>query len=236
MYLHRNIALSIMCLASLVGTSTVLSQTHKVTTQQVVCDSYEMCLKQALSGNVEAQYQVAVLLGEGIGVNENEEATSIEWLQKAAGNGHIEATKELAFIYRDGTGTKKDAIKAFKLFKKAKDAGDLEAQVHLALCFLQGHGTKKDTNIAVDLLQEAAEKGDDLAQAQLGICYAKGIGVTYNLVQSFAWLNVADENSGDGSYSKLKHEIYDKMERTDRFEATKLSSVYLARYASQQIA
>jgi TPR repeat protein len=55
----------------------------------------------------------------------------------------------------------------------------------------EGIGERKDAVRAVGWFQKAAQQGNPKAQLCLGIMYCNGEGVPKDLVESYAWLNLA---------------------------------------------
>ncbi len=78
--------------------------------------------KDAADGNVDSQYQLAMMHIYGNGVPEDNDF-AFDLLQKAAAQNHIEATYNLAICYHYGFGTAEDLEKAFSLYLVCANAG-----------------------------------------------------------------------------------------------------------------
>lgn len=126
--------------------------------------------KLATEGNVEAQYDLGLLL---IKNNETEEA-GLKWLEKADENNHEKARQELgkhylevAISYVQESGALPDTEVITRLFKKSADKGCAEAEYEYALC-LDDQGTEEAEEEAIQWLQKAARQGYARAECKLG--------------------------------------------------------------------
>ncbi len=79
-------------------------------------------------------------LGNGVQKNDEESA---KWYKLSA-DGGFSASVNLANIYADGKGVKKDIKKAVSLYKDAAKKGNDMAQSNLAAMYLNGDGVLKD--------------------------------------------------------------------------------------------
>lgn len=79
-----------------------------------------------------------------------------DWYAKAAELGNLDAQKFLGFMYRTGTGVKKDYPTAIKWYRMAADQGDSQSQVDLGTLFYYGSGIDKDLTAARFYLELAA--------------------------------------------------------------------------------
>lgn len=66
----------------------------------------------AVKGNPDAQFNLAMIYHSGV-AGKLDEKQAVEWYEKAASNGHVQAQEYLAVAYREGWfGLQKDAKKA----------------------------------------------------------------------------------------------------------------------------
>src|ERR1043165_9060823 len=72
--------------------------------------------KAAETGDVLAQYNLALLYKKGKGI-ENHLEKAFYWYQ-AAGNGVVQAQYNLGNCYKNGIGVEKDEVKAFEWYEK----------------------------------------------------------------------------------------------------------------------
>ena len=135
--------------------------------------------KAADKGNAEAEYNIADLYLNGLGVEEDLE-TSAEWLKKSAEKDYPEAQNMLAVMYYGGVGVPQDYEKAAKWAKRAATYDMVDAQYVLANLYIDGRGVPQDYNKAAELFLKVEKKGGDLAkeaQSVLAILYLEGLGV-----------------------------------------------------------
>lgn len=85
----------------------------------------------------------------------------------AAESGEIDAQRELAELYYEGSFVDRDYHSAIKWFRQAADAGDAASQRYLGAMYFIGKGLAKDKKEAAKWLRLAAAQGDALAQDQL---------------------------------------------------------------------
>ena len=78
--------------------------------------------KLADCGVVFAQYKVAMMYQEGVGV-QKDPAKAVEWLRKAARRDHILAQNRLGLAYEYGFGVEKNYGKAKWWYRKAANRG-----------------------------------------------------------------------------------------------------------------
>jgi TPR repeat protein len=128
-----------------------------------------------------------------------------KWYQKAAGQGHITATNNLAVLYLNGRGVEKDGAKAVELFTSIANKGDALAQANLGAIYANRMGVKKDQRTAFKWFSRAAEQGDVLSQYQLGKMLVLGIGVKKDPDTAANWFLSAAKNG----YSNASDALFD---------------------------
>ncbi len=72
----------------------------------------------AKQGNANAQYNLGVMSGEGLGVPQDD-ARAVHWWRKAAEQGQAEAQNNLGFMYNSGHGVPQDYAQAYMWFNLA---------------------------------------------------------------------------------------------------------------------
>ncbi|CAA6803097.1 MAG: Unknown protein [uncultured Sulfurovum sp.] len=87
--------------------------------------------------------------------------------KKAAGQGNSRAQFDLAMMYRNGEGVRKNELLAFNYFHKAARNGSVEAKFQMGLSFAQGLGVRKQTQLAKYWFKLAAKVGHSKAMAHL---------------------------------------------------------------------
>ncbi len=167
--------------------------------------------KAAEKGNAEAEYNIADLYLNGLGVEEDHE-TSAEWLKKSAEKDYPEAQNMLAVMYYGGVGVPQDYEKAAKWAKRAAAYDMVDAQYVLASLYADGKGVPQDFNKAAELLLKVEKKGGDLAkeaQSILFVMYLEGWGVSKSddnaveMLRKASGLSLAEAQFGIG-------ELYNK--------------------------
>lgn len=102
---------------------------------------------------------------------------TIEWYEKAASQGDVQAQTHLGILYAQGESVPQDLVKAKKLFEMAANQGDVTAHVHLAKMYESGQGAIQSYVRAAVLYRKAADQGNAVAQMALSHLYAEGLGV-----------------------------------------------------------
>jgi tetratricopeptide (TPR) repeat protein len=145
-----------------------------------------LLLKAGL-GDAQAQFEVYQLYKE----NQAKSVEAIQFLEKAAENGHIEAQIELYELYRK----EKNPSKAIDWLKKAIEQGSAKAQYLLAHCYSIGYGDiQKDMEQALIHFQKAAEQEHAGAQYEIALCYLRGDGVEEDKSKAIEWCKKAVAN------------------------------------------
>lgn len=125
------------------------------------------CFRQAAElDNTEAQYRIAKMRLEGIGVP-IDYAHAAFWFCKAALKGHAESQAELAFMYIYGQGIPQDYGQAREWLTKSAEQGNPSAQNTLGFMYEHGLGGWQDYGKAVQWYALAAAQGYEDAVAAL---------------------------------------------------------------------
>lgn len=134
----------------------------------------------AEAGEAWAQYSIANLYMEGLGVDKNLVAASY-WLERAAFQGFPLAQYRLGNAYREGYGFKKDNAEAVRWWRYAADEGIKDAMYNLGVNYYYGHGVEQNRATAYEWLQKAAEAGHELAQDAILVAQA---GIEAELIEN----------------------------------------------------
>lgn len=119
--------------------------------------------KSAAHGQVDAQDALGQFYfrgGHPDDTNHINYAASAKWLRKAAEQGYLNAMNNLAFLYQNGMGVKKDLPQAFKWFNEAAQRGDAMAQANLGLMYEDGSVGPSDLVQAYKWFTLSAEQGN----------------------------------------------------------------------------
>lgn len=121
---------------------------------------------EAMRGDIQAQYDLAIALDCGCGVQRNR-AEALAWLRKAADQGHVGAQSALGWKYMTGDGVRRDDSVALGWLRRAAARGNTSAQNNLGILYAQGRGVAADPVEAEKWFRSAAEKGAADAQRNL---------------------------------------------------------------------
>ncbi len=158
--------------------------------------------KAAESGNVDAQYQLAVMYQNGQGVHKSDYEAK-EWYQKAAEQGHADAQYQLACLSDDLL-----LFQSMELYVKAAEQGHADAQEYLSNIedpeaqYQIGntyYHEMDDEYLACEWYQKAAEQGHVQAQRDLGRMYEMGWGVERDGDQAAEWHAEIREQAEQGN-------------------------------------
>jgi TPR repeat protein len=190
-------------------------------------------LKEARIGDPAAQYDVALMYANGVGVGKDV-AQAFAWTKASAEKGHTVAQYLLGSAYSNGLGTPKDVQKALLWFVKSYEHGNekaalklarvfgaeqlelafqfliesaergvAEAQFAVAQSYANGLGVEQDSRLALDWYRRAAEQGLPGAQFSLGQAYELGVGVAEDLAVATQWYREAAAHGHPGAQLSL---------------------------------
>jgi len=137
---------------------------------------YSRTIKEAKSGSLDAQYEVAQLLFM-LGKMKNEKHAykeSLYWYDKAAKQGHDRSLFMMGYIYDKGLGVNKNPPNAFSYYKLSSEKQFPDAQLKLANMYLKGNGVAKNIELAIYWMTLSAKAGYAKAQFSLGLLYLTG--------------------------------------------------------------
>ncbi len=116
-----------------------------------------------------------------------------------AERGNTTAMNNLANMFEQGQGTRKDLAASLEWLRKAAELGDPVAQLNLGLAFERGTGIERDNHKAAHWFRKSAAQGDRDAQFNLGVMLATdyGAGIESSgeeqLAEAQRWLEQAAE-------------------------------------------
>ena len=119
---------------------------------------FDFQMKLAKKGNAEAQFKVGEMYETGFGVKEDK-AEAMNWITKAANQGHETASFKLLYwdVEKNGFNAANKA-KVDDLKAKAK-SGNPQAEYYIGKMYARGVGMKQDSNKAIKWLNKAALVG-----------------------------------------------------------------------------
>jgi TPR repeat protein len=152
-------------------------------------------IKEARIGDINAQFEVALLYANGLGVTKSLEQALV-WTQAAADKGHVAAQYLLGRTYQQGLGVGKDPQRALVWYQKAAEAGNEKATLSLAKFYAEPQAA-----VAFHYAFESAEAGFAEAQFTLGEFYAKGFGTRVDAAHACVWFsNAAKQGHAHAEY------------------------------------
>ena len=146
---------------------------------------FQQTIKSARVGVADAQYEVALMYANGIGVPPNIEQ-AVYWLQQAATRGLSSAQYLLGTRYESGIGVSANLNSAVLWLVRAAEQGHSKAMYRLARLYAQAH-----PDDAQSLYQQAAVGGLAEAQFALARSYQRGVGGDVDLVWAVHWYRSA---------------------------------------------
>jgi TPR repeat protein len=132
-----------------------------------------MVTKRAEASDASAQFNLGCYHDYGMKGLPKNKKLAVEWLAKAAEQGHDRAQFNLAVIHRDGDGVKVDSKEAAKFFKASAEAGHIPAMTEYGSALCVGRGVPLDLDAGVVWLEKGSAAGDPVAKSQLLRCQPK---------------------------------------------------------------
>lgn len=120
--------------------------------------AYGIWIKPANEGDPEAQYNIALLYMNGLGVEKNERL-ALMWFTHAGEQGMADAQYNAGVMFYTGKGVYPDQKSAIEWWTLAANQGHANAQNNLAIMYAFGYGTKQDSEQALTLWTAAAQQG-----------------------------------------------------------------------------
>tara|TARA_R110002110_G_scaffold121431_2_gene297175 strand:- start:8270 stop:9571 length:1302 start_codon:yes stop_codon:yes gene_type:complete len=162
----------------------------------------------------KAQYQLGLHYFRGQSVAQDD-AKAYDYLIKSAAASYQPAQSLLAWMNALGLGVNVDLIQASNWFMQSnKEAYQslFDKPTPQTISKAQGQKTKAKANTKNNFatIKKAAHQGSDVAQTQIGYLYSQGKGVPQNLVEAYAWLNLAAK-SGSEQASAQRETVANKM-------------------------
>ena len=139
---------------------------------------------QDADANPKAMLNLAMMHMKGKGCEQSEE-TAMQWLERAADEGDIQALNSLAIFYEKGMHVKADAEKALTYYARAADGGHVDAQLKAGMLYRQSGKTAE----AMRYLITAAHNNNE--QAQGIITYVSNASLSSQKNEAFHSLDAA---------------------------------------------
>ncbi len=159
-------------------------------------------INQSNSGNAEAQMWLGTYH-----YTIKEYTKALILFKKSSLKMNIQAIFNLARMYDNGLGVKKNPVKAKKLYLFSAEKGHADSQHNVGIMYLLGEGVKKNPKEALKWLLLAGEQGQRMAQRDLGAMFADGDEVKRNLVLAYTYMSLSainNEPNADIAAAKIK--------------------------------
>ena len=150
----------------------------------------------ASKGNADAMFQLGEKLIPEQGIDSGA-TEALQWLQKAADAGKIQAWYDLGFIYANTAGVKTDLLRAINYWKTGAEKGNADCQASMGLVCQAGEripgGVKADPAEAAKWYKLAADQNQQEAIFHLAQLYLWGEGVKKDSVEAAKWFGKGAE-------------------------------------------
>ena len=117
--------------------------------------------RAAAGGVYDAQWNAGMMHRDGSNSAQRADSvsTAAVYFKMAADQGDPGALLNMAFIYYEGAGVRRDRAKAVEHFKRAADKGNARAQWNVATLYEHGDGVARNPALASWYFARAAEQG-----------------------------------------------------------------------------
>ncbi|HUH94548.1 MAG TPA: tetratricopeptide repeat protein [Casimicrobiaceae bacterium] len=136
---------------------------------------------------------------------------ALYWFQKAIDGGSADAMDNLGTMYFFGIGLSRDPVNALRWFQRSAVHGNVHSTYSVAVMAEKGLGTERNLPLAQTMYRRAAESGFTPARISEG--YVGGSGGKRDLVEAYAWLQVAMQS---GLPEELQIAAFASMEDLER--------------------
>jgi TPR repeat protein len=166
--------------------------------------------KAADQGHSEAQMRYGFYCLDWVPrETETEENIGVEYLKKAAKQGNVKASKELSYLYLEGSHVEFCPDEAVQWTIHTVESGGIEENHHLGQFYEFGEGVKEDRAKAFSCTEIAAKAGSLLAMTRLCAYYLKGVGTQPDFTKAMEWILKAAQLNH--SYAQLVLACFKKL-------------------------
>jgi TPR repeat protein len=168
---------------------------------------------RAKNGDNDARFVLAGLSALQLD-NRLTEHQSVQLLEEASAQNHIESLLELGVRYSSGRTVPQRREKAIELWKAASALGSREADVRLVATEVFSSSSDPRPSL-IDTLVSFANEGASLAQVALAYCYETGTGVESNTAEAARYYRRAASRGSESAYLSLRR-LYDQVRPNDK--------------------
>lgn len=160
--------------------------------------AYEELLPYAKQGNAKAQRIVGDLKIFGFNGVPVDYSEGIDWLEKAAKQGDVDAMASLGTSYMYGFGVNRNEGVAENWLLRSAELGSVRGQGLLANLYASKGNAEFDKK-AFKYFLMAAKQGEGVSQSKIAIMYLQGKAVNQDYEKSLYWALLSAENgNSDG--------------------------------------
>jgi uncharacterized protein len=160
-------------------------------------DGLPLVRQAADLGDPAATYVVGTLWSSGMIDGTKNHKKGYEYIEKAAGTGHIDAQFRAGILNDAGVGTKKDLKKAYAYFEKAARGGHLFAATMASIRLSEGNGVKKNTDLAYRIALAIVDEGEVYGMALAAVALANSPDANKKEKDILYWLDQTAKNGND---------------------------------------
>lgn len=111
------------------------------------------------------------------------------WYKVAAGEGNVQAMKDLGYLYRSGKNGAADLEESYRWYRDAADKGDAYAMMRVGICYEEGEGVQRDYAEAMRWYKKSATAGEAKSKLYIGLLYKNGKGVPASKTEARKWIS-----------------------------------------------
>lgn len=160
-------------------------------------------IKDARIGDPAAQYDIALMYANGLGVSKDMEQAFV-WTKSAADKGHGQAQYMVARAYHQGLGVAADIRQAMNWYRRAAEQGSEKACLNLSKLLAE-----PQPQAAFQYALEAAQKGSIEAEFLVAEHYHQGGDDAQDQAEAYRWYLSAAQKG----YARAQHAIACAMEQ-----------------------
>lgn len=146
------------------------------------------------------------------------------WTEQAQ-RGNLEASFNLALLYRDGKGVSQSMTESLKWSTVAAQGGSPEGQYDMGLALLEGKFLPRDLPVALAWLHQSAHQSYVSSMYALAVTYLDGRLLPADEAKAYYWLLLAASKGDQNARDYVQH-------MGERLSETEKASVDRAAYAA----
>ena len=177
--------------------------------EQSYTKAFELYEKSAMQGNAYASYELAKMLRDGVGCEQDTSKSNRHFETALIGFEIMEAERSddklqyrLGQMLRDGIGTEPNVVQARLYFESSSKLGNSNAQYALAMMIIQS-GEAERRPEAIKWLTKSAGEKNPFAGYSLGKLYLDGVHVEKDIPKAVALFTMSAEQKNEFAQYQL---------------------------------